>query len=127
MIIIIDYNKKTCYNNFFSLASKMRVNFNLCGCTITYLGIKMCLQQTVPNQDFDRIISLQQCDERLCSMQWVSFGVVAHLEVIWLDLEKDYQDFEVFCEATEGNHLLHICRRIVRLCLTLRIVLNEQS
>ena len=87
----------------------------------------MCLQQTVPNQDFDRIISLQQCDERLCSMQWVSFGVFAHLEVIWLDLEKDYQDFAAFCVATRENHLRHICLQIVRLCLTLRTVLNEQN
>ena len=100
---------------------------NLCGCTVAYLGIKMCLQQIVPNQDFDRITSLQQCDETLCSMQLVSFGVFAHLEVIWLDLEKDYQDFAIFCVATRENHLRHICLQIVRLCLTLRTVLNEQS
>ena len=61
----------------------------------TYLGIKKCLPETELNLHYDQTISLQTYDEKLYSKELAFFDVFEHHEGIWLDLEMDYQDFEV--------------------------------
>ena len=58
-------------------------------------GIKMYPPEIELSLHFYQTVSLRTYDEKLYSKELAFFDVFEHHEGIWLDLEMDYQDFEV--------------------------------